>query len=258
MATDIQETVNGSDYPLQIHLEHLIRAGSSNHKWRVVTKEHRWLNPTTKEEGYIDLILTHRHLFLTLIVECKRINGNWTFLLPEEKAQQTDRTKVLNADLETQSLLWADGFLEPASYISSYCVLNIQGKKDSRTLEKMSGESLLSLEQLAMEETNFYKNNKVNLTPRNNKNVYLPVIVTTASLNAIIFDPKDVDIKSGGINTSKVEPIKFVRFQKNLATDIKYIKPDITTLDKANRENDRTVIVVNSEHFIDFLGAVDN
>jgi hypothetical protein len=39
-----QDIVNNSGYPLQIRLEKWIEETWQQHKWRVLVKEHRWVN----------------------------------------------------------------------------------------------------------------------------------------------------------------------------------------------------------------------
>ncbi len=260
MTTDIQEAVNNSGYPLQMHLKELINRSNARHRWRVLAEEHRWTNTTTNEEGFIDLILTRDGSDLKLIVECKRIIGNWTFLLSTEKVGKQGTVKTLMSNIDTENLLWKKLNIDPYSYQSSYCVLDIAGKKDSRTLEKLSGELLLSLEELAKEEFEIRKGqtNNASLYPYNNTIFYLPVIVTTANLSTITFDPiNDVDIKNGKIKSSEISPVSFIRFHKNLATDLDYSKPKMADIRKSNQENDRTVLVVHSENFVDFLANID-
>jgi hypothetical protein len=132
------------------------------------------------------------------------------------------------------------------------------GKKDSRTLEKLAGELLLSLEYLAIEEMELVKSLYKELPPPpiSEKWIYIPIIVTTADLQTMTFSPLKIDIKYGKITESTVVPVEFIRFQKNLATNIGYEKPKMRTLRELNKENDRTVFVVKAENFIDFLSMI--
>ncbi len=138
-------------------------------------------------------------------------------------------------------------------------MLETEGKKDSRTLEKLSGEILLSLEYFATEETLLIKSllERVQRSPSSMS--YLPVIVTTASLKKMTFNPSAVDIKNGKIDQSEstVSPVEFLRFRKNLATNLDYEKPPTNTLRELNQLNDRTVFVVQAENFIKFLSNVE-
>ncbi len=154
---------------------------------------------------------------------------------------------------------WDNSHFAPQSYESAFCIVgkynNARGvsnlEKDTRTLEKLSGELLLSLEHVAREERNLTRTPNT-IFPHI---MYLPVIVTTASLQACIFDPYSVDTKTGHIpfNTAKFEEVSKIRFRKGLATNLNYKKPLLGNISEANRENERTVFVVKSTELINFL-----
>ena len=64
-----------------------------------------------------------------------------------------DEVRALSVDYKTFKFLWNKNHIGPATPEASFCVMETGGKKDSRTLEKLAGELLLSLEYLAIEET---------------------------------------------------------------------------------------------------------
>ena len=107
-----QDIIDNSGYPLQIHLADWIKDTANQHRWRVLAKEHRWVNSQTNDEGFIDLILERSGHNLRLVVECKRISGNWIFLLPTEQANQQRDTRVLSFDLQA--------FCQPPQTSTSY------------------------------------------------------------------------------------------------------------------------------------------
>jgi hypothetical protein len=253
-----QDVVNDSGYPLQIRLEQLIEETRENHKWKVLVREHRWVNAETKDEGYIDLILEQSSWNLKLVVECKRIVGSWTFLLPMVEPFKIPEVMALSGDCGTFGNTWSKFRIFPESHEAAFCVMETGGKKDSRTLEKLAGELLLSLEYLAIEEAELAKSFHGGPIPPSDADriIYLPIIVTTAVLQTSSFSPLKVDIKNGKVTESAVAPIEFIRFRKNLATNISYKKPMMRTLRELNRENDRTVFVVRAESFIEFLSMI--
>ena len=155
-----EEIVNDSGYPLQIRLEKGIKDTWREHRWKVLVSEHRWVNSETKEEGFIDLVLEKEGENRKIVVECKRIIGNWIFLLPKVQLVEKSISKALfmhyNQTNHTFFSSWEDARLTPLSYETTFCVLETGGKRDNRTLEKLSGELLLSLEHLAVEETKLY------------------------------------------------------------------------------------------------------
>ena len=252
------DIINDSGYPLQIHLENLIASTTNRHNWGVLVKEHRWVNAESNDEGFIDLVLESTTSFVKLVVECKRVTGNWTFLLPNLNPSPTSKTRMLYAQYAPFSFMWKELKIAPESDQSAFCVMEVDGKKDSRTLEKLSGGVLLSLECLAQEEMNLRKGvPRHQLTRPGDDEYYIPVIVTTAKLQKCLFDPNSVNTEDGKIPTgSEIAAVKFIRFRKNLATTLQYEKPYIIDLQESNLENDRTVFVVQAKHFVDFLALV--
>jgi hypothetical protein len=246
-----QDIVNGSGYPLQIHLESLIDSTVDSHGWRVLVSEHRWVDPVSDEEGFIDMVLEHWSYQVRLVLECKRVAGSWIFLLPAVKPVKKQETRVLKAQYDPPSFLWEDFRIQPESHQSRYCVMEVGGKKDSRTLEKMSGELLISLECLAQEEMSLGKHGGTRMH-------YLPVIVTTAQLQKCCFDPRTVNIADGTIAPadSHIDGVDCVRFRKNLATHLPYAKPLPPDLRESSGENDRTVLVVQADHLMEFLSSL--
>lgn len=257
------EIVNNSGYPLQIRLEEWIKETYSQHYWQTLVKEHRWVNAETNDDGYIDLILEKRGMDLRLVVECKRIDGSWTFLLPTAQPFTDYKVMGLRATHAPSNYSWKEFDIYPESLEASFCVMETEGKKDSRMLEKLAGELLLSLEHLAIEETELFKSFVEKLSSHGSSSssgnmFYLPVIVTTASLQTMAFHPSAVDIKTGKIDASEstVAPLEYIRFRKNLATTVKNGKGPIYSLADVNRNNDRTVFVVQSEAFVSFLSRI--
>jgi len=257
------DIVNGSGYPLQIYLEEWIRETYRQHRWEVLVREHRWVNAETNDEGYIDLVLEKKEWDLRLVIECKRINGSWTFLLPSKEPIIKSKVMGLMAYHVPTTYAWKELAIEPNSPEAAFCVMETGGQNDTRTLEKMAGGLLLSLEHLAVEETdqfNLFINSlqspdSVGAT----RMFYLPIIVTTASLQTIAFDPSSIDVKNGKINENEgtVSAVEYIRFRKNLATTVRKEAAPLETLAHINRSNDRTVLIVQAESFINFLSKID-
>jgi len=251
----VDDILNETGYPLQIHLEELIKDTYKRHFWHVLVNEHRWINGEKKDDGYIDFVLYRDQSKLRLVVECKRIKeGSWNFLLPTETEQIINELKfrALSIDRKTAKYSFNDLGIKPESLVSSFCVMETKGEKDTRTLEKLSGELLLSIEYLQIDETDLL--NDLQKGADRYQYVYIPIIVTTAKLQTVKFIPSTVDIKSGNLTDSKKEPVEFIRFQKNLATHLNIEKtPEIYSLQELNQAYDRTIFVVQAESFIRFL-----
>jgi hypothetical protein len=169
-------------------------------------------------------------------------------------------SKAFSIDYKTYKFVWNKIHIRPESYEAAFCVMETGGKKDSRTLEKLAGELLSSLECLATEETALMKVLYEKIPPPlfADRKLYLPVIVTTADLQAMSFNPSNVDLKTGVVTDGKTEIVEFIRFCKNLATHIDYEKPKLYNLHDLNQENDRTVFVVHTESFITFLKMIES
>ena len=130
-------------------------------------------------------------------------------------------------------------------------------KHHTSAVWKLSGELLLSLEYTAKEESRLFQSIISNLNLPNVTMTFIPVIVTTASLQGMKFEHADIEITNGKITKSETEPIKFIRFRKNLASSIRYDNTEINRLRDLNKLNDRTVFVVQAESFIEFLRKLD-
>jgi hypothetical protein len=247
MAT-LQEIIDESGYPLQLFLENEVEINKQSSRWRVLVSEHRWINPYNDEEGYIDFVLDSSRYKYKLVVECKRIMGNWIFLnttLPIEPSQQI---KLLHARKLHPTRWWEDLRPETEIFESSYGVLETGGKKDSRTLEKLAGNLLLSTEIFAGEEVSLLQESHIT-----DELYYLPLIVTTAKLHICRFIPTDVNILTGMIERSEIKEYQYIHFRKNLATNIKFQQTEKSTIRDINQENMRSVIIVQAKSFINFI-----
>ncbi len=242
--------VNSSGFPFQVRIAHEIQ--SAQRKWSILAQEHRWANPQSGDEGFIDLIL--EHVNLRLILECKRVSqAQWVFLMPGLPRME-NRVRLLHTRCQpgVHSLPeWQDWACEPNSYETPFCVVRGHSEKDKPMLERLAGVVLESVESFANEEAKIFENAKDGTTYRL---MYAAAIVTTANLDICQFHPKDVDIQEGIIpeKVGQFQPVSFVRFRKGLATHIISSSP-ATSVEKANLANERTVFVIQATHLVDFL-----
>jgi hypothetical protein len=255
MSKSPQDFINETGYPLQLRLEKWINETSNEHHWEILTKERRWTNNQTGEDGYIDMVLRSGNGILFLVIECKRIIGSWNFIVTKQKSSKQSNISHLYHDYREKAKYWRYTPLCPESYEVPYCVMETDGKRDGRTLEKWAGELLMSLESFSQRYYSLIPEQTLGQYPPFAA-YYLPVIVTTADLNVVIVDPTDkgIDITKGVVLDSEIESVDYLRFCKNLATGFKD-NPERTIIDfnKLDRENDRTILIVKAEHFIDFL-----
>ena len=79
------KVINASGFVFQLGVQEMIETNfrKNRHGWRVVGREHRWVDPISEAEGFIDIVL---QLDLWRMgIECKRVHENtsWIFLIPE-------------------------------------------------------------------------------------------------------------------------------------------------------------------------------
>lgn len=82
--------------------------------------------------------------------------------------------------------------------------------------------------------------------------------MTTAEINIVEFNPLlDFDLKNGVITNSSPMPVDCVKFCKNLATGLENGQQRSWKLKDANDGNNRMVMIVRAEKFLDFLTNVE-
>lgn len=250
--------INLSGFPLQIGLANAINFSSQTHGWRVLHQEHGWSNETTHESGFIDLVVENKHKTIVLNIECKRPQeATWQFLLPKPNDQQRSHCKFWTSFLSkriTTYFDWIDLTIEPASYESEFCVVAGQDSKSRPMLERAAATVIASTEALAQEEANLLKEMSYERL-----RIYISVIVTTAKLEVCKFDPKNIDLGKGMIETAEWEQIPYIRFRKQLSPHPKLPKIDdlsgeFKALAKA-KEN--TVLVIEAANFLSFLAKIE-
>jgi hypothetical protein len=252
---ELLELVNSSGYPLQIGIENAVKQSFQTHKWSIVGREHFWKSPELKREGFIDLVLSRSHL--RLAVECKRIlDKDWIFLVFDQNKIQVKNSKLLwtNITPSNSTYEWSDFDLLPDTCESPFCIMGKE--KDRPSLENLSSDLLMSLENLAKEEISIMHSNKLE-SPI--KIGYIPVVVTTADLHICVFDPGDVNIDDGKVlPTSKFEKVDLIRFRKGLSTANLENLYTISDLKGSNKANERTVYIIHASKFVDFLNKFDD
>lgn len=184
-------------------------------------------------------------------MECKRVHGSWIFLLPNHPPDSISRSKVLHIEYSKPPVFkWEDFRLTPESYKTTFCVMDVEGKRDNRTIEKYFGDLLLSLEGIAVEETNILSTT----LHYQHHQAYLPMIITTANLQVCFVNPKDIGAEDGNSSLqSEIKPVSFIRFRKNLAGNLQYEGPLVDNLRKSTIENERTIMIVQAKSILDYF-----
>ena len=242
----LRSFVNSSGFPLQIGIKQAVEDAWREQKWGVMTEEHPWKNPISGENGFIDLLLHHQSKTQILVAECKRVrDSQWIFFVPSDKRRKYSRAKSWTTFLEAKWFGWLDRDLRPTSFESSFCVVPGQDAKAKPMLERIASSLIEATEAFAMEERS------LGVFRPDHLRAYFSIIVTTADLKICRFNPAEIELKSGEITNCEFEDVPSIRFRKSLtARNEKASSKNITDV---FREKERTVFVVNSLFFLDFL-----
>ena len=256
-ADPLRSLVDSSGFAFQLAVEQLV-AGTP---FTVLTTEHGWVHPRTLNSGFADIVLEAQGGVVRLVVECKRVRGgDWVFLLPEKRtpdvARKSRRVDVLwtAVSAHNDATGFDHMFFNPETAQCPFCVVRGSGEGQQPMLERLAGHLLETMEAIADEQKRLDLERRANLTPAQFR-VYAPVIVTNAQLHVCVFDPAKVN-PTDGLLPSDAEffPTPFVRFFKNLTTDINAsLQQDLKATNKAKN---RTVFVVNAPALQDFLKSL--
>lgn len=257
MATDSDalRIVNSSGFPLQIAVQNAVE--SAQLPWKVVHKEHAWRNDLDGGSGFIDLVVQNYRTQDTVVVECKRVqDSTWYFLNHEGTARDRRQCKAWATYFETEILKyfgWTDIQVQPWTPQAQFCCVRGQSSNNGNTfLERIAGELVSSTEALAIEERNYP--HLRGGQPR----LYFNVIVTTAELQFVEFDPKTMSLDTGTLANANSQVVPYLRVRKQFSTH-----PEPLTAQHLNSRSDpdqlreNTVFVVTARHFVEFLRALD-
>lgn len=245
--------VNNSGFLFQLRLEEEIKQSrpvSPIGEWQQIAREHKWIDSLDGKEGFIDIVLECGGI-TRLVIECKRVtDASWLFLVPSDK-KESRHGQLLWTESIANTFDWHNFSFNPLSLESTFCVVRGQGEKDTPLLERLSSLLLRSTESLANEE--------LSLTFKQERRirVYLPVIVTNAVLYACRFNISDINIDTGKLSESEFTQVPFIRFRKNLSSTIKSNSPFTSNLNEINRQNERTVLIINAKELTTILSRLD-
>lgn len=265
---DTLKQINKSGFPFQLRVEHEIRLTQQAHNWSVASREHPWVSADNSSSGFIDIVLKHNQFStFRLVIECKRIKADdarqlrWVFLLPDKESEPTWLASCFEVEGrggkgQTDEHEWSDlrvwdnVRLTPASLQSEFCILTSDDQRRQPILESLATEVLESIEGLAEEEVNIEKSLG---QPTHTRLFIFPAIVTNAEIAVCRFDPANITITDGTLDTSKVEitTVPFIRFRKSLATS--FPQGGFYYLEAANKARERTVFIVNAASLPEFL-----
>ena len=244
---------NGSGFLLQLRIERAVRASVNRSMgasaFDVSVREHAWRDDRTGREGFVDLVLENGNASIRAVVECKRASGGAYIFLQSS----TDRSPVFSKlgvvarELPTGIVrAWDSLLVSPECATVSFCVVAGQADRDRPMIERVASELICATDGLMSEDV-ATSNGSVKTR------FYVPIIVTTAELRVLWFNPDDVELSTGQISSEKavVRTQPYVRFTKNLSgANADGLHQDLASV---NAAKDRTVFIVHAESLVDFL-----
>jgi hypothetical protein len=248
--------IHQSGFPFQIGVRREIERTAEEHAWVVAAEEYHWTHQASGKSGFIDLIVDNKQYYYSLIIECKRVrskdqNGkgpSWIFLTPRDDSTPHNRLSGFKANklrddeadpkLNHDKTFWTDDVeFQPSTVEAAYCVFESQDEK-SPMLERIADSLLPSVEAAGSDW----------LTHRSAVNgesrVFLPVIVTNATLYTCTFDASVINMTDGNLPTGEFQAQPFIRFRKGL-TQPKTGKNALNFKD-ANRKQQKSMLIVNA------------
>lgn len=254
-AKHLLNIVNASGFLFQLRVEDEVNTWHHKREfgWKVVSREHRWVDPLWSNEGFIDLVLQSRGIG-RMVIECKRVKeGVWIFLIVEDRVNMARAQLLWTYVEEGQKPIsdWDDFKVTPHSPEASFCIVRGQGEKDTPMLERLSGVLLRSTESLACEENDQRMERKYGPAI-----VYIPSIITNAELRICRVNPKDIDLTTGMLTEAEFEVVPFLRFRKSLSTNQDPLSKS-KSLTEAAQHQERTVFIINASHLSSFLKGTE-
>jgi hypothetical protein len=249
---DLAGVVNASGFMLQLALEHAVEESANIHKFEIEAREHPW--KLGDELGFIDLVVGRNTV--RVVCECKRSRGgNWVFPV-ERDASPVDRARLLWTRFAPQRLYggWFDFDLTSSLPAAQFCMVRGTGESDTSLLERVASRLIRSVEALADEETSL----RLISDTRDRHRVYVPIVVTTSRLWLAAYEPDKIDLATGDVENVEFSETPAVLFRKALTRPSDPEPGDADEMPyrafrRVSREQERTVIVVRSDAFVELL-----
>ena len=244
--------VNQSGFLFQVAVEELLRDTRPAHKWEIVAHEYPWASPDRARTGFIDLIAAYG--VFRCVFECKRTqNGEWIFLTPHD-AGDTDELRALwsfRTDDNRYEMAWDDLRFKPTTQRSEFCIVRGASDDDKPMLERIAADLIRASESLAREELSMASR----LRPLY---LYIPVIVTNASLTTCQVPRGSVDVTTGSVpDSAQFKEVTAIRFRKSLASDLINAPSTYDSIAEGQAKKERSAFVVRAEHLTEWLASVE-
>lgn len=257
----LEQLVNASGFPFQLRVAEEVRRTAAQHNWRVTSREHAWLEEPAGKEHFLDLILQRGSDYLA--VECKRLRTDpWIFLVPEPATEQQGVRAYWVGKTMTGHLLrsWWDFFGMPASLQAEFCVVSKKGEQDHHQLtpQLTQVETLGRLVTRAAESVGNLLLG-INALEPGGRATIVPVVVTTAKLcTCSVQAGAGISLSTGTLaKPANFAETPYIRFRKSFTqrTTTPYAK--LRSIADVDKDRERTVLVVNSEHLVELLTKWD-
>ena len=245
---------NQSGFPLQIAVAQEVARNPGERGWNVLFEEHSWSNEIDGQSGYIDLVVANRVGSINFVIECKRANDqSWVFLCPNDPSLSRRHCKAWWSPGEEPShwIGWHDVPFDPTSPESPFCAVRGHDSRSPPMLERVASELVSATDAYAKEQRRHFLDQIDPLV------INIPVILTTAKLEVIHFDPRGVQLSDGKIpSDADTLEVPVVRFRKQMT---------VVPVDENLRMNhyqfartkENTVLVVHADRFRQFLDELD-
>jgi hypothetical protein len=249
---NLAKLVNGSGFLFQVAVEDHLRKTTGKHKWEIVAHEYQWSSSDRARSGFIDFIAARGNF--RCVFECKRTQGGeWIFLVPE-CSQETDELRTLwscRARDSRRAWGWDNLRFRPTTLRSEFCIVRGASDDDKPMLERISGDLVKASESLAREELEMRERRK-------EVALYIPVIVTNATLYTCRVEPGSVDLSTGMVPSSaQFNRVSAIRFRKSLASDLVHDPETYDSIAEGQLKKERSTFVVHVSDLAEWLAKVE-
>ena len=252
---NITDLINYSGFPFQTKVAEIIRNIGKSSGLSVTSEEHHWKNNDSQEEGFIDIVASNYAEVLRFVIECKRKDETWFFLLPSNYKRKNTNRLLWGAKKNTKKAIdYANFITSDGLYETNQCIMQSKNGKLNVLFEKICSDLLASVEMLSNQDL------QVEIQERKYR-VYFPLIVTTAKLVSVEYDNNTLDIITGKfpepISGEQIKEVPIIKFRKSFSTTIEYLHK-VDSLEQAYHYSQRTVFVVNSAYIKEFFDLLNS
>lgn len=252
---ELKKHLDASGFPLQLAVQHqVLESGKrSEHSWTVATREHPWENVESGEAGFIDLVLKDGPL--RMVIECKRPrDSSWIFLCPIAHGEpaQADAVRlkwVQSVPGQGVQHGWGDMRVVPTSPSSEFAIAPVVRQDGVSTLDAACRTLISSTDGLVNDELSTMEGSRDGII------LYIPAIVTTASLMTCAFAPEFTPLRSGKVDDAEFSEVDWIRYRKSFATTRSSCEVP-KGLKESKTDRDRTVLVIQAASLVNLLGEL--